>query len=135
MKKTIEQAKTEILALLENQEFDPTADEHQEARRLLAQVAGLLPFETFFGKHFRIKKDSLVFKDNGEILEIALNKSSKLVVLLDSSEKSSDVSARLSTINRYHDERCGWVSWDYLTGMGPNHIAILIREILEGNFI
>ena len=133
MKKTIAQIKTEILVFLQDRDTDnDIPDEQQDARRLLAEVADLLPFETFLGKHFRIKRDHLLFKQNGKWLEIGLNKSGDLVILLDTSEKESDVRSRLSVFWELIDNHDDTPTpWGFFLGMTSGQLKWLLEGMLK----
>lgn len=127
MKKTIHQIKAEILVYLIGRDtVTNISDEQQDARVLLAEVSEFLPFETFFGKNFRIKRDHVLFKQNGTWLEIGLNKSGELVILLDTSEKQSDVRARMSIFTHGLPTSSG-----YFLGMSSNELKILLEHLFQ----
>lgn len=127
MKKTIQQTKAEILSyLLDRDIITDISDEQQDARKLLSEISQLLPFETFFGKNFRIKRDHLLFKQNGTWLEIGLNKSGELVILLDTSEKQSDVRARMSIFTHGLPTSSG-----YFLGMSSYELKTLLEHLFS----
>lgn len=123
MKKTIQQTKAEILSYLKDR---CEVDDIQDTRRLLIEVSEFLPYETFFGKNFRIKKDHLLFKQNGIWLEIGLNKSGDLVILLDTSEKQSDVRARMSIFTHVLPTTPG-----YFLGMSSYELKTLLEHLFS----
>lgn len=123
MKKTIQQTKAEILSYLKDR---CEVDDIQDTRRLLIEVSEFLPYETFFGKNFRIKKDHLLFKQNGIWLEIGLNKSGDLVILLDTSEKQSDVRARMSIFTHEFPTSSG-----YFLGMSSYELKTLLEHLFS----
>ena len=101
--KTQQALKDELKELLFELET-PECTGTESARQLLADIAKQIPYETFFGKNFRICKDRISFNGRYSSIavkcEVVLSKDSALVFKIDTTEAQVELRKRLEFVHK-----------------------------------